>query len=293
MLLLHCDTHVVLGVTGVLSWGYLQVKTMPNKTLRLDLIWTCIACVLWLPPIRQFHPFPATTRCCVGVTLPFNVFRLLLGDPEGIPKPDEIYHHSTFSLVLPRGLLPVGHALKNLQRKGNSSPEGILIRCPNHLDWLVLTQRSSSSNAELPPDVSATYPISTGAARSCFWLTGSWMFALTLFSAAVSCVYQGDWFSVDQTETRKQSQDLFAFSAQLHIRLQCETLSCDFSCASSLINQNCPFSAANFKSQAFRNWEKENSFWLFSLPPSSLQLLDKVQIFGFLQWFQSSRSFIM
>lgn len=127
-------------------------------------------------------------------------------------------------------------------------PGGILIRCPNHLDLLVLTQRSSSSNSELPPDVSATYPISTCAVRSCFWLTGSWMFALTLFSAAVSCVYQGDWFSVDQTETRKQSQDLFAFSAQLHIQLQCETLSCDFSCAFSLINQNCPFSAANFKS---------------------------------------------
>lgn len=108
---------------------------------------------------------------------------------------------------------------KNLQRKGNSSPGGILIRCPNHLDWLVLTQRSSSSNSELPPDVSATYPISTGAVRSCFWLTGSWMFALTLFSAAVSCVYQGNWFSVDQTETRKQSQDLFASSAQLRTQL--------------------------------------------------------------------------
>ena len=45
-------------------------------------------------------------------------------------------------LGLPRGLLPAGCAWNTSQRKW---PGGILTRCPNHLNWLLPTQRSSGS----------------------------------------------------------------------------------------------------------------------------------------------------
>uniref|UniRef100_A0AAZ1X3V8 G-protein coupled receptors family 1 profile domain-containing protein n=1 Tax=Oreochromis aureus TaxID=47969 RepID=A0AAZ1X3V8_OREAU len=45
-------------------------------------------------------------------------------------------------LGLPRGLLPVGHARNTSPRR---RPGGILVRCPNHLNWLLSMWRSSGS----------------------------------------------------------------------------------------------------------------------------------------------------
>lgn len=57
------------------------------------------------------------------------LFQLLLGDPRGIPKPDNKYNPSSKFWVYPKGLLP-----------GNP-----LIRCPNNFSWLLKMQKSSCS----------------------------------------------------------------------------------------------------------------------------------------------------
>ena len=66
----------------------------------------------------------------------------LTGESPGTPRPEKRYNPSTWSWVYPLVLLPVGRARNTSLGK---RPSGILIRCLNHLNWLLSTQRSSGS----------------------------------------------------------------------------------------------------------------------------------------------------
>lgn len=75
------------------------------------------------------------------VPLHSNTMQLLQGAPE--PFPGQMSFIALQRVLgLPRGLLPVGHSQKIYKR---NKPRRILISCPNHLNCLLSTQRSSSS----------------------------------------------------------------------------------------------------------------------------------------------------
>lgn len=54
-----------------------------------------------------------------GAPLPSNIFSLLLGILRRPPESHEIYNLSSVFRVYPRGLLPVEHAQKNLQKEAS------------------------------------------------------------------------------------------------------------------------------------------------------------------------------
>ncbi len=99
------------------------------------------------------------------------------------------------------------------------------------------------------------------------------MSAVTLFSAAALLLYQSNWFSVDQSETREQFQDFCLFCTTTH-SASISNFVLWFQLSLSLINQNCAFLLRNLNLN-LPNWEKSTvSDWGF-FSPFSLQLLDK------------------
>lgn len=91
------------------------------------------------------------------------------------------------------------------------------------------------------------------------------MLALTLFPATVLLLYQGNWFSADQTETREQFQDFCLFRTTTH-SASISDFVVWFQLSLSLINQNCAFLLRNLNCK-LPNWEKSTvSDWVFFLP---------------------------
>lgn len=86
----------------------------------------------------------AANRLSRPPCLPGEHFPSLPRDPEGcsVPRPDEIYDLCV--LHLPRGLLLVECAQKTAKGRHRV---GILIRCPNNINWLFFTWRSNASTA--------------------------------------------------------------------------------------------------------------------------------------------------
>lgn len=102
----------------------------PSANMRLSIATVCLSGFgpWWQQLSRVLQMFPS------------SAFQFLLGDSVVFPGQMRCIIQPV--LGLPRGLLPVGRAQKT--SKGRS-PGGILIRCPNHLNWPLLAQRSSCS----------------------------------------------------------------------------------------------------------------------------------------------------
>ncbi len=73
---------------------------------------------------------------------PQQSFPAPLGGSRGVLRPDEMWNPSSVCWVYPG----VSYQLDMQKASKGRRPEGILIRCPNHLDWLLSTRRSSGSS---------------------------------------------------------------------------------------------------------------------------------------------------
>lgn len=86
---------------------------------------------------------------------PSNIFLLLLGDPEVVARPDDMY---SFQHVLG---LPQGQAVAHAWKPSSGSrPGGIPIGCSTHLNGILSLQSCSDFTPSSPEDIRASYPTS-------------------------------------------------------------------------------------------------------------------------------------
>lgn len=98
----------------------------------------------------SFHSVPFSVvypgSGCVGshlsLPLPGHLLQFIWGTAEAFPSQPRHYL-SSVCFFYPGAFSQFGHAQKNLPRMG---PGGILVRCPNRLNWLLSIWRSSGSN---------------------------------------------------------------------------------------------------------------------------------------------------
>lgn len=90
------------------------------------------------PSIEPFYvtnPSPGHRSSSLSREAPCPPLPAPQGRHQCVPKPANRYNLSSMSSVCPRDLFQVGHALYTSPRR---CPGGILVRCSNHLKWLLM-----------------------------------------------------------------------------------------------------------------------------------------------------------
>lgn len=122
---------------------------VPESDVVGALIWWCMFVVCWDDTLFRQGPLTGQMSFCHSVSLHFSWQALLwlrrsahslqlLLDTQRFPS--QVW--DIISPAGPQGVGPVGHAWYSSR---GSCRRGILVRCPNHLNWLILIQKNRSS----------------------------------------------------------------------------------------------------------------------------------------------------